>query len=192
MNAHVDQFLLKTKKWKEEMMLLREIVLSCKLDEDYKWMHPCYSHNGNNIVLIHGFKDYCALLFFKGVLLKDQKKILIQQTANVQDRRQIRFTSLDEIVKLKKTIKDYIVEAIEIEKSGQKVAFKKTADFSMPDEFRQRLDKNKKLKAAFEKLTPGRQRGYLLYFAAAKQSVTRESRIEKYVPKILDGKGLDD
>ena len=192
LNPKVDLFLDNTKKWQEEMKLLRSLILECNLDEDYKWMHPCYSYQGNNVVLIHGFKDYCALLFFKGVLLKDKKNVLIQQTENVQDRRQIRFTNLNEIVKLQATIKDYILEAIEVEKSGLQVEFKKTSEFNMPDEFQNLVLKNKKLKTAFEGLTPGRQKGYLLYFSSAKQSKTRVDRIEKYLPKILEGKGLDD
>ncbi len=191
-NLKVDLFFDKAKKWKEEMNLLRSFILECNLEEDFKWMHPCYSYTANNIVLIHDFKDYCALLFFKGVLLKDKKMVLVQQTENVQERRQIRFTSLIEIVKHKETIKEYIQEAIEIEKSGLKVELKKTSEFKMPDEFQDLLLKNKKLKTAFEKLTPGRQRGYLLYFSSAKQSKTRIDRIDKYLPKILDGKGLDD
>ena len=191
-DPQADKFFSKPGKWKEAMLLLRQIAFECQLDETYKWMHPCYTHGDNNIVLIHGFKDYCALLFFKGVLMKDPKKILIQQTANVQDRRQLRFTSADEVVKQKAVIKSYIKEATEIEKSGKKVVFKKTADFDMPEEFKQELSSDKKLKAAFEKLTPGRQRGYLLHFSSAKQSQTRISRIEKYIPKILAGKGLDD
>lgn len=188
----VEVFLQKTKKWKEEMTLLRAIVQECKLEEDFKWMHPCYTHNGANIVLIHAFKEYCALLFFKGVLLKDKKKVLIQQTENVQDRRQMRFTNLAEINKHKATIKDYIKEAMDIEKAGLKVEFKKTEEFHMPEEFEKKLSKNKALKTAFESLTPGRQRGYLLFFAGAKQSQTREARIEKCIPNILKGKGLND
>jgi uncharacterized protein YdeI (YjbR/CyaY-like superfamily) len=191
-NPKVELFLEKEKKWKEEMKLLRSIILQCGLEEDYKWMHPCYTFKRNNVVLIHQFKEYCALLFFKGVLLKDEEKILIQQTENVQDRRQIRFTDIDEIVKLETTIKKYIFEAIEVEKSGVKVEFKKTAEFNIPEEFRNKLDEDKKLKKSFESLTPGRQRGYLLYFSSAKQAKTRESRIEKYLQKILEGKGLDD
>lgn len=188
----VDVFLQKTKKWKEEMALLRAIVQECKLEEDLKWMRPCYTHDGANIVLIHAFKEYCALLFFKGVLLKDKKKVLIQQTENVQDRRQMRFTNLAEINKHKATIKDYIKEAIDIEKAGLKVEFKKTEEFHIPEEFEKKLRKNKALKTAFESLTPGRQRGYLLFFAGAKQSQTREARIEKCIPNILKGKGLND
>lgn len=192
MNPKVDTFLSKAKKWREEMALLREIVLECQLNEDYKWMHPCYTYQNNNVVLIHGFKDYCALLFFKGVLINDKKGILIQQTENVQDRRQMRFKGLDEIVRLKSTIKGYINEAIKIEQSGLKVEFKKTSEFDMPEEFQKQLERDKKLKTAFDGLTPGRQRGYLLYFSSAKQPKTREGRIEKYIPKILVGKGLDD
>ena len=192
MNPKVDAFFSKAKKWKEEMLRLREFVLECKLEEEMKWMHPCYTYQNNNVVLIHGFKDYCALLFFKGVLMNDKKGILIQQTENVQDRRQMRFKSLDEIVKLESVIKDYIKEAIKIEQSGLKVAFKKTAEFPVPEEFEKRLQGDNKIKSAFSRLTPGRQRGYILYFSSAKQPKTRESRIEKYIPKILDGKGLDD
>jgi uncharacterized protein YdeI (YjbR/CyaY-like superfamily) len=192
MNAAADRFFSNAKKWKQEMILLRQIILDCQLEETFKWMHPCYAKGDKNIVLIHGFKDYCALLFFKGVLLKDSKSLLIQQTKNVQDRRQLRFTSPEEIVKMQKTITAYIKEAVEIELSGQKVHFKKTAEFEMPEEFRLQLDKNKKLKTAFDKLTPGRQRGYLLHFAAAKQSATRISRIEKYIPQILAGRGIND
>lgn len=192
MNPKVDTFLSKSRKWQEEMTLLREIVLECDLNEDYKWMHPCYTYQDRNVVLIHGFKDYCALLFFKGVLLNDYQGMLIQQTENVQDRRQIRFKSLEEIVKHRSLIKNYIKEAILIEQSGLNVAFKKTSEFNIPAEFQNQLEKDKKLKVAFDELTPGRQRGYLLYFSSAKQPKTRESRIEKYIPKILDGKGLDD
>lgn len=192
MNRKVDHFLALAKKWQQEMVLLRSIVLECGLDEDYKWMHPCYSLQGKNIVLIHQFKEYCALLFFKGVLMKDPKKILIQQTENVQDRRQLRFTDLKQIEKQRAVIKAYIKEAIAIEKSGQQVAYKKTEAFAMPDEFKQVLKAQPALKAAFEKLTPGRQRGYLLYFSAAKQSDTRKARITKYTGAILKGKGLND
>ncbi|WP_332737532.1 YdeI/OmpD-associated family protein [Flavihumibacter sp.] len=191
-NPKVDTFLSKAKKWKEEMTLLREIILDCKLEEDFKWMHPCYTHKGSNIVLIHGFKEYCALLFFKGVLMKDEKGILIQQTENVQDRRQIRFKNLAEIQKSSAVLKAYIKEAIKIEESGVKVEFRRTEDFPMPEEFEQLLKKDKMLRAAFDGLTPGRKRGYLLYFSAARQAKTRESRIEKYLPKILAGKGVDD
>ena len=193
MNRKVDQFLEKSTKWKEEMTLLREIILKIKeLDEDFKWMHPCYTFQGKNVVLIHGFKEYCALLFHKGALLQDSAGILIQQTENVQSARQIRFTDITQIRKQKTFIKNYIKEAIEIERLGKKVNLKETADFPVPDEFRNRLDKNRELKNSFEALTPGRQRGYLFYFSQAKQSRTRESRIDKCIPKILDGKGMDD
>ncbi len=174
------------------MALLREIVLSCKLTETFKWMHPCYTLDEANLVLIHGFKDYCALLFFKGMLMKDPEKILIQQTANVQDRRQLRFRNLGEIRKQTAVIRAYIKEAIRVEKAGLKVEYKKTGEYSMPDEFSEKLKKDKKLKSAFENLTQGRQKGYLLYFSAAKQALTRESRIKKYIPSILAGKGLND
>lgn len=192
LNPKVDLFLDKARKWQEEMNLLRSLILECNLDEDFKWMHPCYAHQGNNIVLIHGFKDYCALLFFKGVLLKDKESVLIQQTENVQDRRQIRFTNLTEIVNLQATIKDYILEAIDVEKSGLKVDFKKTTEFNIPEEFQNKLNEIPALKVAFGSLTPGRQRAYLLYFSAPKQSKTRETRVEKYIQDILKGKGLDD
>ena len=188
----VDDFLDSAKKWKEEMKLMREICLDCGLTEDYKWMHPCYSFQGKNVVLIHGFKEYCALLFHKGVLLKDTNNILIQQTENVQAARQIRFTSLQEITSIKPTIKSYIFEAIEVEKAGLEVKMKKTSEFDMPDEFKKALDNNADLKDAFNALTPGRQRGYLLHFSQPKQSKTRESRIEKCIPKIFEGKGLND
>tara|TARA_R110002073_G_scaffold25194_1_gene83900 strand:+ start:749 stop:1333 length:585 start_codon:yes stop_codon:yes gene_type:complete len=188
----VDRFLDRAKKWKQEMKLLREICLDCGLTEEFKWMHPCYTFQGKNVVLIHGFKEYCALLFHKGVLLKDTNNILIQQTENVQSARQIRFTSLQEIIDLKSTIKAYIFEAMEVEKAGLEVPMKKTSEFKMPDEFKVPLDNDPDLKAAFQGLTPGRQRGYLLYFSQAKQSTTRTSRVEKYIPKILQGKGLND
>ena len=188
----VDRFLDKAKKWQQEMKLLREICLDCGLTEEFKWMHPCYTFQGKNVVLIHGFKEYCALLFHKGVLLKDTNNILIQQTENVQSARQIRFTSLQEIIDLKSTIKAYIFEAMEVEKAGLEVPMKKTSEFKMPDEFKVALDNDPDLKAAFHSLTPGRQRGYLLYFSQAKQSATRANRVEKYTPKILQGKGLND
>ena len=188
----VDRFLDRAKKWNQEMKLLREICLDCGLTEEFKWMHPCYTFQGKNVVLIHGFKEYCALLFHKGVLLKDTDNILIQQTENVQAARQIRFTKLQEIIDLKSTIKAYIFEAIEVEKTGLEVPMKKTSEFKMPDEFKVALDNNPDLKSAFTALTPGRQRGYLLYFSQAKQSTTRANRVEKYTPKILQGKGLND
>ena len=191
-NPKVDDFLTKTKKWRAEFEALREIIIECELAEDMKWGQPCYTLGKSNIVLIHGFKEYCALLFFKGALLKDAKAILIQQTENVQAARQIRFTSLKDIEKLKSIIKTYIKEAIKIEKSGLAVEFKKTAEFETPEEFQIQLDKSTKLKKAFEVLTPGRQRAYLLHFSAPKQSKTRESRVEKAISQILEGKGLND
>ena len=192
MNPKVDWFFNKATKWQEEYDRLRMIVLGCGLTEELKWGCPCYTFDDSNIVLIHGFKEYCALLFMKGALLKDAKGILIQQTENVQAARQIRFTNLDEIVKMESTLKAYIKEAIKVEKAGLKVPLKKASEFTMPEEFKNVLDATPKLKKAFYALTPGRQRGYLLYFSAAKQPKTRESRVEKYVQKILDGKGLED
>ena len=192
MNPKVDWYFTKAKNWQKELEQLRTIALDCNLVEDLKWGCPCYTFEKSNIVLIHSFKEYCAFLFFKGALLKDPKGILVQQTENVQAARQIRFTSVQQIVKMKKVLKAYIFEAVEAEEAGLKVPLKKTAEFKMPDEFKQKLDKNRALKKAFEALTPGRQRGYLLHFSSAKQSKTRESRIEKYIPQILDGKGLED
>jgi len=193
MNDKVDQFLDKASNWKQEMTLLREIILDNKdLTEDYKWMHPCYTLQGKNVVLIHGFKDYCALLFHKGALLKDPKGILIQQTENVQSARQMRFTGINQIKQQKAIIKDYIKEAVAIQRSGKKVTLKETKEFSIPEELTIKLKEDKDLHNAFYALTPGRQRAYLFYFGQAKQSQTRASRIEKYVPKILDGKGIDD
>ncbi len=191
-NPKVDFYFNKAKKWQQEQEKLRVIALDCGLAEELKWGCPCYTLNGTNIVLIHAFKDYCAFLFFKGSLLKDPHGILIQQTENVQVARQIRFTSLMQIVEMEATIKAYIHEAIEVEKAGLKVELKKTAEFNMPDEFQHKLDAIPALKTAFEALTPGRQRGYLLYFSSAKQSATRQARVEKYMPQILNGKGLDD
>ncbi len=188
----VDRFLDRAKKWKEEMKLLRKICLDCGLTEDFKWMHPCYTLNGKNVVLIHEFKEYCALLFHKGALLKDMENILVQQTENVQAARQIRFTNLEEIIALESTIKAYIFEAIEVEKAGLEVKMKKVSEFDMPEELQQKFKEDPALKTAFKALTPGRQRGYLLYFSQAKQSKTRVSRIEKYIPKIFDGKGVND
>ena len=188
----VDSFFSNAKKWHDEYEKLRMIILDCGLTEEYKWMHPCYSLGGKNIVLIHGFKEYCAILFFKGALLKDAKGILIQQTENVQAARQIRFTNVREIVEMEPILKAYIYEAIEVEKAGLKVDFKKTTDFIIPEEFQNKLDEIPELKTAFDALTPGRQRAYLFYFSQPKQSKTRESRIEKCMDLILDGKGLDD
>lgn len=188
----VDAFLGKAKKWKGEYEKLRSIVLDCELTEEFKWMHPCYTFENKNIVIIHGFKEYCALLFNKGALLKDPHRILIQQTENVQAARQIRFTSLEEIAQLEPTIKAYIREAIEVEKAGVEVNFKKTNEYAIPEELQHKFEEVPALKTAFEALTPGRQRGYLLYFSQPKQSKTRAARIEKYVEHILNGKGLND
>lgn len=192
MNQKVDFYFTKAKQWQDEFIKLRTILLDCDLTEELKWGVPCYTVNGNNVVLIHGFKEYCALLFHKGVLLKDAKGLLIQQTENVQSARQIRFTNIHQIIDLEDVIKSYVKEAVELEKSGAKVEFKNTAEFIMPDEFKEVLNANPKLKKAFESLTPGRQRGYLLYFSSAKQAKTREARIEKYMQHILEGKGIDD
>jgi uncharacterized protein YdeI (YjbR/CyaY-like superfamily) len=193
MNTKVDKFLAGQNRWQDEMILLRNIILEMKeLNEDYKWMHPCYTWQNKNVVVIQGFKDYCALMFFKGVLMKDSKGILIQMTENVQASRQIRFTDMKQIKKEKSVIKAYIREAIEVEKSGEKVPLKKTSDFPVPEEFQELLKENSKVKKAFASLTPGRQRGYLYFFSQAKQSKTKENRIEKCIPKILAGKGLDD
>ena len=192
MNPKVDKLIRKSKKWYEEFEKLRSIVLDCGLTEEVKWGQPCYTSEKKNIVLIHGFKEYCALLFFKGALLKDSKGILIQQTENVQAARQIRFTNVAEIDDLEPILKSYISEAIEVEKAGLKVELKKTSEYIIPEEFQKELDENPILKDAFEALTPGRQRAYIYYFSQPKQSKTRESRVEKYIPHILDGKGLND
>jgi len=192
MNPKVDWFFSKDTKWQKEYEKLRKIILDCGLIEELKWGCPCYTFENTNIVLIHGFKEYCALLFFKGALLNDPNGILIQQTKNVQSARQIRFTNTKEIVKMEKILKAYVYEAIEVERAGLKVKLKKTSEFKIPEEFQKRLKKNITLKKAFEALTPGRQRAYIFYFSQAKQSKTREARVEKYIPQILNGKGLDD
>jgi uncharacterized protein YdeI (YjbR/CyaY-like superfamily) len=192
MNPKVDAYLSRAKKWQEEFEKLRMIILDCGLTEELKWGVPCYTFQKRNIVLIHGFKEYCALLFFKGALLKDANGILIQQTKNVQAARQIRFTSVREIVKMKPILKAYIYEAMEVEKAGLKVKFKKTSEFKIPEEFQNKLDKIPALKTAFDALTPGRQRAYIFYFSAPKQPKTRESRVEKCMQQILNGKGLND
>ena len=192
MNAKVDGFLRKAKKWREEFERLRKVCLDCGLTEELKWGKPCYSHQGSNIVLIHGFKHYCALLFFKGALLKDPNGILVQQTENVQAARQIRFTNVREIVEMEPILKTYIKEATDAEKAGLEVNYKKTSEFAIPEEFQNRLDESPALKTAFHALTPGRQRGYVLYFSAVKKSKTRAARIEKCVHQILEGKGLND
>ena len=192
MNPKVDGYLRIAKKWREEFEKLRKIILDCGLTEELKWGVPCYTFEKKNLVLMHGFKDYCALLFFKGALLKDPQGILIQQTKNVQAARQIRFTNVREILKLKAILKAYVQEAIEVEKSGQKVEFKKTSEFKIPEEFQEKLAEAPALKKAFAALTPGRQRAYIFYFSQPKQSKTRQSRVEKYTRKILNGKGLND
>ncbi|TGK82873.1 hypothetical protein EHQ23_16430 [Leptospira bourretii] len=188
----IDLYFQKIKNWKQEFQILRSIALEMDLQEEIKWGQPCYTLNGQNIFLIHGFKEYFAILFFKGALLKDPKKILIQQTKNVQSARQIRFQSVSEITKLKTIIKSYIKEAIQLEQSGKKVVMKKTSEFEVPEEFLKQLEEDPKLQTAFESLTPGRQRAYLLHFSGAKKSETRKERIEKQIPNILKGKGLND
>ena len=192
MNSKVNFFFEKESKWQKEYKALRSLILDCGMVEELKWGKPCYTENGNNVVLIHGFKEYCALLFHKGALLKDPENVLVQQTENVQSARQIRFSSLQETIDLEATIKAYVYEAIEVEKAGLEVEMKKTAEFNMPDEFAEKLNADANLKEAFEQLTPGRQRGYLLYFSQAKQSKTRAARVEKYIPVIMEGKGLND
>ncbi|MBC2285694.1 YdeI/OmpD-associated family protein [Listeria booriae] len=191
-NPKVEEYVNKAKRWQAEYKQLRAYALDCDLSEDIKWKHPCFMYEDNNIVLAHGFKEYCALLFMKGVLMKDPNGILVQQTANVQSARQIRFKNLEEIIEMEDIIKAYIKEAIKVEKSGAQVAFKKEEEFPVPEELEQKFAEMPALKEAFEKLTPGRQRAYLLYFAAPKQSKTRVSRIDKYTDRILDGIGLND
>lgn len=193
LNPKVDEFLSKAQQWKEESEKLRSIIFDCgELTEDYKWMHPCYTLKGKNVVLIHGFKEYCALLFHKGALLQDPHGILIQQSENVQAARQIRFTNVQEIVEMETILKEYIMNAIEVEKSGLEVKLKETAEYIIPEELEDKFEEIPNLKTAFEALTPGRQRAYLLYFSAPKQSKTRESRVEKCIEQILGGKGLKD
>ncbi len=192
MNPKVDFYFRKADQWQAEFEKLRTIILDCDLTEELKWGHPCYTLEGNNIVLMHGFKEYCALLFMKGALMQDPNGILVQQTENVQSARQIRFTALPEIVELETALKAYVADAVRVEKAGLKVEFKQPEDFPFPEEFIDKLEEVPGLQDAFEALTPGRQRGYLLYFSKAKQSKTRVSRIEKYVPHILDGKGIND
>ncbi|WP_169090455.1 YdeI/OmpD-associated family protein [Paenibacillus sp. PL91] len=191
-NPKIDPYFNKLKKWKEEFELLRDIVLDCGVNEDFKWMHPCYTFDNKNIVLIHGFKDYCALLFHKGALLKDPHGILIQQTENVQAARQIRFTNVQDIDELQLILKSYIDEAIEVEKAGLQVNYKKNTEYIIPEELENKFVEIPDLKTAFEALTPGRQRAYILHFSTPKQSKTRESRVEKYIAHILNGKGIDD
>lgn len=192
MNPKVDFYFSKAEKWQKELAKLRTIVLGCQLTEELKWGVPCYTFQESNIVLIHVFKEYCALLFFKGVLLQDANGILVQQTKNVQAARQIRFTDVREIVKLKPILEAYIYEAIEVEKAGLKVNLKKTKEFDVPEEFLRKLDEVPDLKTAFDALTPGRQRAYILHFSAPKQSKTRASRVDKCMKQILNGKGLND
>ncbi len=191
-NPKVDEYLSQFDKWQAELQQLRSIVLDCGLTEELKWGVPCYTFEGGNIVLIHSFKEYCAIGFFKGALLKDEKGLLIQQTENSQTARQLRFANVEAIIEQEPLLKVYIQEAIEVEKAGLKVAFKPTSEFNLPEELQQELDKNPTFKAAFEGLTPGRQRGYLLHFSEPKQSKTRRARIEKYLPQILNGKGFND
>jgi uncharacterized protein YdeI (YjbR/CyaY-like superfamily) len=191
-NPKVDALIAHSNSWAEEFRALREIALACDLDETIKWGQACYASEGKNVVLIHGFKDYCALLFFKGALMKDPERLLIQQTENVQSGRQIRFTSSKEIAKKRAILKAYVEEAMAVEKAGLKIEKKTPAQTPVPEELRAKLDASPELKAAFAALTPGRQRGYLLHFAAAKQSATRTARVEKCAPAILAGKGLDD
>jgi uncharacterized protein YdeI (YjbR/CyaY-like superfamily) len=192
MNPKVDFFFDKAEKWQSAFEQLRTICLDCGLTEELKWGCPCYTYQESNIILIHGFKEYCALLFFKGALLNDPNGILIQQTENVQAARQIRFTNGKEPGKMERILKTYIYEAIEVEKAGLKVKLKKTSEYTIPEEFQKKLDKSAALKKAFEALTPGRQRAYIFHFSQAKQSKTRQARVEKYIPQILKGKGLED
>jgi uncharacterized protein YdeI (YjbR/CyaY-like superfamily) len=192
MNAKVDEFLRKAKQWRAETKKLREILLSQSLTEELKWGKPCYAFGQSNVVLIQGFKEYCALLFCKGALLKDARGVLVKPGENTQAARQIRFTNLREVLEMERLVKAYVSEAIDVEKAGLEVTYKKTADFVIPEEFQKQLKTTPSLKTAFAALTPGRQRGYLLYFSGAKQSKTRQARIEKCLPRILQGKGLDD
>lgn len=192
MDPRVDDYLNKVTKWHDELTQLRRIVLDCGLHEELKWKVPCYTMNGGNVVLIHAFKDYCALLFMKGSLLQDTHNLLIQQTENVQSGRQIRFTELKQLIELEPVLKTYIFQAIEVEKAGLKVAHKTTEEFAVPEELTARLEQDPELKKAFEALTPGRQRAYLLHFSAPKQSATRESRIDKAIHRIMKGKGIND
>ena len=192
MNPKVDEFFSNVKQWQDELVKLRMIVLDCPLTEELKWRQPCYTFQKKNVVIISGFKEYCALNFFKGALINDANGILVSPGKNTQAGRQIRFTNVRDIAEMEPILKAYIYDAIEVEKAGLKVDYKKTADYTIPEEFQNKLDEDSALKTAFEALTPGRQRGYILYFSAAKQSKTRASRVEKYTQKILDGKGFDD
>lgn len=192
MNPQVDEYVRETDKWQEEIEQLRKVSLDCGLTEEFKWRKPCYTFQGSNIAIIQPFKEYCALMFFKGVLLKDPKGILVAPGENSQTQRQFRFTSAQEIDELEPVLKEYIDEAIEVEKAGLEVTFKKTTEYTIPEELKNKFDENPALKTAFEALTPGRQRAYIIYFTKPKQSKTRESRIEKYMQQILEGKGLND
>ncbi|WP_099361392.1 YdeI/OmpD-associated family protein [Fredinandcohnia onubensis] len=192
MNPKVDEFIYKEKKWKEEFEKLRMINLDCGLTEELKWRLPCYTSQGKNIAIIQNFKEYCALMFFKGALLKDPNGVLVKPGENSQAQRQIRFTNVQEIIEMESILKDYIQEAIKVEQEGLEVKHKKTTDFTIPVELQTKFDEVSRLKTAFEALTPGRQRAYILYFSGAKQSKTRESRVEKYIEQILNGKGLND
>ena len=192
MNPAIDTYIEELTEWREEMIYLRKMVLACNLQEEQKWGQPCYCLGNKNIVLIHGFKDYCALLFMKGSLLSDSHKLLIQQTENVQAGRQIRFTNLQQIIDLEPILKAYIFEAIEVEKAGIKVPMKKHEDFVVPEELTSKFDELPSLKEAFYALTPGRQRAYILHFSGSKNSVTRIARIDKYIPRIMNGKGITD
>ena len=192
MNPMVDHYISNETTWQEEFEKLRMIILDCKLNEELKWKSPCYTFQKKNIVLIQGFKEYCALLFFKGVLLKDTDRVLIKHGENQQSARQIRFTNVRKIIESESVLKDYILEAIEMEKAGLKVKLKKTSEYLIPEEFQEKLDENPALKTGFEALTPGRQRAYIHYFSAPKHSKTRESRVERYIQQILDGKGIRD
>lgn len=191
-NPEVNNFLKEANKWKEEYVKLREIVLDSGLTEDFKWMHPCYTLNNKNVVIIHGFKEYCALLFHKGALLQDPHGILIRQSENVQAARQIRFTDVQEIIEMEDMLKSYIQEAVQVEKAGLKVQPKKHEEYIIPEELENKFKDIPTLKTTFEALTPGRQRAYILYFSQAKKAETRESRVDKYIPRILAGKGLND
>ncbi len=192
MNPKVDEFISKGQKWQGEFEKLRTIALDCLLTEELKWGNPCYTFQKSNIVIIQGFKEYCALMFFKGALLKDANHILIKMGKHTQAGRQIRFTNVQEIEEMEPILKAYIYEAIEVEKAGLEVKYKKTSDYKIPEEFQKKLDEIPALKRAFEALTPGRQRAYIIYFSQPKQSKTRESRVEKSVQQILAGKGLND
>lgn len=192
MNKEVEKYLNSLKKWQEELIRLHKLILDCGLTEEFKWKHPCYTYNKKNIVLIHEFKDYCAILFHKGALLKDPKNILVQQTENTQSARQMRFTKIVEINKLESTIKKFVLKAVEIEKARLKVNMKKSSDFEFPNELEQKFKEKPELEKAFKNLTPGRQKGYMLHFSNAKKATTRISRIEKNTDRIFNGKGLND